>query len=49
MVWKHQLTNPVLQGAIHLLNVEDDVEYEEDDENCIVAASNQQGSGKEKD
>ena len=41
------LTNPVLHWAVHPLLVEDDVEDEQNDEDGIVAASNQQWTRKE--
>ena len=41
------LTNPVLHWAVHPLLVEDDVEDEKNDEDGIVAASNQQWTRKE--
>ena len=46
-VGQYLLTNPVLHWAVHPLLVEDDVEDEQNDEDGIVAASNQQWTRKE--
>ena len=41
------LTNPVMQWAIHLLLIEDNIEDQEDHENRVIAASNKQWAKKE--